>query len=243
MKIKNLISLLSLIILLFSFVSCSNFDSGPDTETSKTFDISDFTSLNLEIVGEVIYEQSDSVYLTASGSSSLIDDLEVKNDKGELSIDMKNKRKFSKSSKKLIIHVGSPHLQSINSKSIGSLTIKNRFEGDKLSIINTGVGEIIIEDCNVGTFNLDSKSVGSIKVKGKATNTFINSDGVGNIDCSEFKSENAKLICRGTGNLSVYAQKSLDISLTGIGNVDYYGNPADVKTNINGMGKARNMNP
>lgn len=244
MKAKKILFLFSLLtFIIFSAVSCINFDSEPDTDTSKTFDISDFTSLNLEIVGEVIYEQSDSVYLTASGSSKLIEALNVSDNKGELSIEMKKLRRFSGSTKKLVIRVGSTHLQSINSKGVGSLTIKNEFVGDKLTIINSGVGEVKIDNCNVGSFTIDSKSVGSITVAGKANETSINSEGVGNIDCSELKSENTKVVSKGTGNISVYAHKSLNVSMTGIGNVNYYGNPSEIKTDINGLGKAKNMEP
>lgn len=228
-------------IILFSAASCVNSES--DSDTSKTFDIADFSSLNTEIVGEVIYEQSDSVYLTASGSSTLIEALKVSDKKGELSIKLNNKRKFSVSKKELVIRVGSPYLKSINFQSVGILHLKDYFKSDQLSITNKGVGQIIIDDCHVGTFNLSSQSVGNIKIKGTSNEAFIQSQGVGNIDCSEFKTMKTKAVSKGTGNLSVYAEKSVDISLTGIGNVNYYGNPSEVKTDITGLGNATNMNP
>ena len=233
---------LSLVTLLvFSAVSCTNSES--DSDTSKTFTISDFSSLNIELIGEVIYEQSDSFYLNASGSSRLIEALKVSDKKGELSIELKNKRKYSGNKKKLVIRVGSPHLQSINFQSVGILHLKNYFKSDQLTITNKGVGEIKIDDCHVGTFNLTSKSVGTIEVKGTANEAFIQSEGIGNIDCSEFKSGRTKVISKGVGNLSVYAQNSLDISITGIGNVNYYGNPMEIKTDISGIGKASGMDP
>ena len=236
MKITKLVSFLSLTILvLFSAVSCTN--SGADLETSKDITIADFSSLNIELIGEVIYEQSDSFYLSASGSSNLIDALQVSDSKGQLSIELKNKRKYSGNKKKLIIRVGSPHLQKINFESVGNLHLKNSFKGDQLTITNKGVGQIVIDDCQVGTFNLTTKSVGSIEVKGTANEAFIQSEGVGNIDCSGFKAENIKVVSKGAGNISVYAEKSLDISMTGIGNVNYYGNPSEVKTDIKGLGK------
>ena len=237
MKIAKLVSFLSLaIVVLFSAVSCTN--SGVDSETTKDFTVSDFSGLNIELIGEVIYEQSDSSYLNASGSSTLIDALHVSDNKGELSIELKNKRKFSGNKKKLVIRVGSPHLQLIHFESVGNLHLKNSFKGDQLTITNKGVGQIVIDDCHVGTFNLTTKSVGTIEVKGAANEVFIQSEGVGNIDCSGLKAENTKVVSKGAGNLSVYAQKSLDISMTGIGNVIYYGNPSEIKTDIKGLGKA-----
>ncbi len=237
---KNYHLFLSLItLLLFSAISCTNSES--DTKTSKNFTISDFTSLNLQIIGEVIYEQSDSYYLSASGNSKLIEALEISDGKGELSIELKNKRKFSGNKQSLIIRVGSPHLQSINFEGVGTLHLKNYFEGDQLNITNKGVGEIIIDDCNVDIFDLTSKSVGSIEIKGTANEASIQSEGVGNIDCSEFLSKRTKVINKGAGNLSAYAQESINIFIAGIGNVKYYGNPAEVITDISGIGKVKGM--
>ena len=221
--------------VLFNSISCVN--SAPDSETSKVYAIANFSSLNLETIGDVTYEQSDSFQMVADGSSKLIEALEVSDNNGELSIKLKNKNQFSGNTKKLSIRVGSPYLKSVNFESVGSLHIKGNFKGDELKIINQGVGEITIDDCHVSTFRLNTKSVGSIVAKGTSNEVFIESEGVGSIDCSELKSEKTKVVSRGAGNLSVYATKSVDISLKGIGNVVYYGNPPEVKTDISGLGK------
>lgn len=235
-KMKKLILHLNLVaLILFSAASCTS--SEPDSVATETFPISDFSSLNLELIGEVFYEQADSFYLHASGSSILIEALKVSDSKGELSIGLKNRRKYSSSKKELVIRVGSPRLRSITFKSIGTLHLKNYFAGDELSIINHGVGKIKIDDCQVGTFNLTSKSLGLVEAKGRANKTFIDSDGLGKIDFSEFESKNTTVISTGVGNLSVYARESIDISVSGIGNVSYYGNPEEVKTDVSGMGK------
>ncbi|MEO6901848.1 MAG: head GIN domain-containing protein [Bacteroidia bacterium] len=240
MKIKKLTFILNLGILIsLSVQSCVNSQS--DSTSSKTFTISDFSGLNLELIGEVYYEQSDSFYLNASGSSLLIEDLKISENDGKLSIELKNKRKYSGDTKKLVIRVGSPRLQAITFKSIGTLHIKNHFESDKLNITCNGVGKIKVDDCHVGIFNLASMSVGLIEIKGTSNETSINSEGVGEIDCSEFKSKNVKVVCRGIGSTSVYAEDNLDISASGIGNINYYGNPVSVKTDISGMGKATKM--
>lgn len=236
---KKKFILIPVILALFSAVSCNVSKS--DSDTSKTYKISDFSSLNLELIGDVFYEQADSSYLNVSGSSTLIEALKVSDNKGNLSIELKNKRKFT-GKKKLVLRVGSPHLTKVNFESVGTLHIKNKFKSDELSINNKGVGEIIIDDCHVGNFNLTTKSIGSIEIRGTSNETYIYSEGMGKMDCSEFQSKKVKVISKGVGNLSVYAQESINISLTGIGNVDLYGNPAEVKTDISGMGKVTRVN-
>lgn len=228
------------VLLLITAASCT--DPEPDSITSKTYDISNFTSLDLEIIGEVQYEQADSFYLNASGSTTVIDALTVSDSDGKLSIELKNKKKFSESKKELVIKVGSPQLKEINFESIGNLHLKNKIQTSELTITNNGIGKIEIDDCHVGSFNLTSKSVGLIEAKGSTNELNINSQGVGNIDCSELKSKNAKVVSKGTGNISVFASESVDISLQGVGNVNYYGNPSTVNTDISGIGKATPKN-
>ena len=235
---KNGIILITAVFTLFSLLSCNDLKS--DSNTSKTYDISEFTSLNLELIGEVFYEQSDNAYLNVSGSSILIDALKVSDDNGTLSIEMRNKRKFT-GKKKLVVKIGSPHLAKVNFESIGTLHFKNKFIGDELSINNKGVGEIIIDNCQVEKFNLDSKSIGSIKIKGTSNLTSINSVGLGEIDASEFKSKKVKVVSEGVENLSVYAEESIDITMKGLGNINYYGNPAEVKTDISKLGKVNRI--
>mgnify|MGYP003609947229 CR=1 FL=1 len=67
--------------------------------------------------------------------------------------------------------------------------------------------------------------------------TSINSVGLGEIDASEFKSKNVKVLSEGMENLSVYAENSIDITMKGLGNINYYGNPSEVKTDISKLGK------
>ncbi len=235
---KKAIILFTAVFTLFSLVSCNDLKA--DSNTSKTYDISEFTSLDLELIGEVFYEQSDSTYLNVSGSSILIDALQVSDDNGALSIKLRNKQKFT-GKKKLVVKVGSPHLAKVNFESIGSLRFKNKFIGDDLSINNKGVGEIIIDDFQVEKFNLVSKSIGSIKIKGTSNSTSINSVGLGEIDASEFKSKKVKIVSEGVENLSVYAEDSIDITMKGLGNINYYGNPAEVKTDISKLGKVNRI--
>lgn len=83
--------------------------------------------------------------------------------------------------------------------------------------------------------------MGSVEVKGTSDETFIRSEGLGEIDCSEFKSKKARVESKGVGSLSVYAEESINISVTGMGNVSYYGNPVKVETDISGIGKVTRM--
>lgn len=238
--LKSLFLLSTILIAFFSITSCKNIDAG--SEISKSFPVSEFLDLELEIVGDVYYEQSDSFYLNVKGGSNLIDKLIVTNSEGKLSVKLADKNNLSANKNDLEFRIGSPNLEKINFNSVGSFISKNEFLGDKLTIVNNGVGEINMKDCNVKNFNLISNGVGTAVITGSTKSTFINSQGVGEIDCSQFRSEKAIVECHGIGNVSVYAESNIYIELSGIGSVKFYGDPEEVNSNISGLGNIENMN-
>ena len=71
------------IVILLSVVSCSN--SNTSANNKENFTVSNFSRLNLELLGDVYYEQSDSSYMTVSGSSDLTEKLKVSSNDGMLS--------------------------------------------------------------------------------------------------------------------------------------------------------------
>lgn len=227
------------IVILLSLVSCST--SNTSSKNTANYSVSNFFSLNLELLGDVYYEQSDSSYVEVSGSSDLIEKLKVSSNDGMLSIKLEGIKSFSLKRKELIVKIGSPQLEVIDFNGIGTFYIKNHFKGSRLSITNHGVGKIKIDSCNVKSFHLNSAAIGSIEVKGSSQTSVIQSEGLGKIDCSEFRTLNTKVKSKGVGDIAVHAQDSIEMVVSGTGNIKYYGNPIVVKSDISGLGKVTNM--
>ena len=239
MKARNFTFPAITISLLLLMTSCVGTNS--KTIITKDFEVSDFKSLNLEVVGEIIFEQSSTPYLTVEGNENLVEELEVDNDNNHLTIKSDKQRRFFKDKGKLTLKIGSASLEEINQKGVGSFLIKGDFNAESLHVKHTGVGNFNIDNCNLEKFNLESQSVGNCRVKGTANTVVIESDGVGNIDCSDLITQNAKVVSQGVGNLSVHAENELNIVVKGIGNVTYAGNPEVLKTDITGIGKVKEL--
>lgn len=225
---------LSLMLMLASCVGQNSKNM-----ITKDFEVSDFKTLSLEVVAEVIFEQSATPYFSAQGNENLVEELEVSHQNNRLSIKSDKQRRLFKDKGKLTLRIGSPSLNEIHQKGVGSFHLKGDFNAKSLHVKHTGVGSFTVDNCKLEEFNLESQSVGTCRVKGKANSVFIESDGVGNIDCSDLISKNTKVISKGVGNLSIYAEEKLDIVVKGVGNVTYSGDPEVLKTDISGIGKVR----
>lgn len=224
-------------LFLMSAYGCSNTASN----TTKSFPVADFSELDLEVLGEVYYEQSDSLYVTASGSTDLVEELHVTHDGNKLEIELENIKTFSLKRKDLVIRVGSPRLEAIDHNSIGTLHIPGTLAGERLRVRNEGAGEIKIADCRVASFNLVSKGVGSIEVGGTANHAAIELEGVGTLNCTKLKTTNTTVVNKGVGDVMVHATDTLNATLSGTGSIKYYGNPGQVNAKVSGLGQVTNM--
>lgn len=115
----------------------------------------------------------------------------------------------------LKIKVAAKQLQSINMKGSGKVHA-DHLDGKMFEATIGGAGEFEA----VGT--VDSASA-SIK-------------GSGNVHFDQLKTKSTSVDISGAGNASVFASDSLDVKISGCGNVDCKGNPSKVKKDITGSG-------
>lgn len=70
----------------------------------------------------------------------------------------------------------------------------------------------------------------------------VNLSGAGFVDAEGLRARHVKASCSGAGSISVHASESLDASVSGIGAINYTGNPETVKQNVSGLGKVNRKN-
>lgn len=133
------------------------------------------------------------------------------------------------------VYVTTPRLEEVHLSGSGNITGKGRFTGaDRLKAKVSGIGNIVME---VNTPEVDAtiNGSGSITLSGETRNEEIQISGIGDFHGDGLKAETAKVKISGSGNARLYADKSLDARIAGIGSVYYKGNPA-ISQKISGSG-------
>lgn len=105
---------------------------------------------------------------------------------------------------------------------------------DKIELL--GAGSIQVTNIYRPNCTLELTGVGSIEAAGKTENLAIEAHGVGSISAKHVRAQNARVESHGIGSTSVFASNSLDIDISGIGNLTYYGNPQFVRKSAGGIG-------
>lgn len=209
---KNL--LVTAMILLFLATSCWHGrgvrGSGIiDEEVRQT---SDFTMIELNGAYSVEIEQADENKITIIAEDNILPLVKTKVRGDKLIIE--NKRSISPR-EEIIVKIKVKKLERLESSGANDV-YATKIECDRFDVDMSGASSIELEG-KVDIFNIDLSGAGSIKAKDLIANEV-------RIDLS------------GASSASVYAKKKIRGDLSGVGSIDYYGDPEDVDVNKSGLG-------
>ena len=85
-------------------------------------------------------------------------------------------------------------------------------------------------------FEVELSGAGSIDLEGIVDDLRAEISGAGNIDARNLKAKDVSISVSGAASADVYAKESLEASVSGVGSIDYYGDPVKTKTNVSGVG-------
>jgi hypothetical protein len=117
----------------------------------------------------------------------------------------------------------------------------------KVEIVVTSLREVSIHgacDAEIEGFRGDSfcynlSGAGDLTMDGEVDDLEIKVSGAGNADTSDLKAQNVEVSVSGAGNARVYAARSLQARVSGVGKITYYGDPQEKSTRVSGIGSIK----
>jgi hypothetical protein len=210
---KKSILVLIALIFAFSLTSCrlgGKRGSGRIAEEKR--EISDFSEIELGGSYNVDITVGEETSLTIEGDDNLL----------------KYVRTYVRG-KKLIIDTE----RNINPRKDILVTITTP-ELDEL--YGSGACDIFIDKIKSETFYLNMSGACSIKANGHVDKLKIQISGAGSVDAERLIANAVKVDISGASSASVYADEYLQATVSGVGSIDYYGDPDDVDSNVSGIG-------
>ena len=229
------------ILILALLIISTNIACAQSKQTRDEFEVSNFTAIKSNIVGNIEIKQSSQTSVVAEGDEEILDLLEVKIENGTLVFKLSERgfKLFKNKKNMLTIFVNTPMLTKLESDGVGNIAVKGNFETPELTVISEGVGNIYADNMNIGSLKIDSEGVGNISFSGKAKSVEVKSEGVGNINTQNLITANATVKSEGVGNVSCFSSDYMKVDSEGVGNVTYYGNPKTTNLNKKGIGKIK----
>lgn len=104
------------------------------------------------------------------------------------------------------------------------------------SVYVSGANDISVDGVNTDDFSVDLSGAGHVYVDGTANRFNADLSGAGSLNAKDLKANDVRVSVSGAASADVYAKVSLDASVSGVGSIDYYGDPQKTSTSVSGVG-------
>jgi len=221
-----------MILMTFSMLLLTGCADGPIQTRSE--DVSDFERIRIETFGEFLIEQGEEESLTIEAPRDYLRYITTEVDDKTLVIN--TRRGFIGGPvRRVVFTITVKDLNAITLSGAGAVKIMN-LESEELAVTLTGAGSIEIDDLQARELDVNLTSAGAIIIAGKVDKQDIDLSGVGSYEAGDLQSEEASISLSGAGSAVVWVEDLLDVDVSGLGSVSYYGKNPVVRQNVSGLG-------
>lgn len=205
----------------------------------RDYPVADISAVSSSIPLELELIQDDRESLVLEDDDGQLAEVEVTMEGGTVRIRSKNRSTSWKKSVRGVLHtkrIESIHLAgtgTIKSASIRAENLKATISGSgNIQLRRLDAKEVKIVVSGAGTVDLGSGRVEALAV----TVT-----GAGDVIAGKLRSDSGKVAISGAGTTTLWPEKTLDVRITGVGTVRYYGDPQIVDRHVVGVGNVKRM--
>lgn len=213
---KLIVTLLTVIVIV---TSCNkNTISGYGSTKTETRTVSPFTGVQIEGSSSVTISQGAQQKLEVSGYENLLPIYETYVQNGTLVLKFKSDY-YNVRNNNIRVSITAGDISKLGINGSGVFTIKN-FNSNSLTALINGSGNINIENSIYNS--------ASLKVNGS-----------GEIRGQQLLAKQADVEINGSGTIDIHCTEKLNAAIHGSGEINYWGNPANVTVDVSGSGKVR----
>jgi hypothetical protein len=238
--IKRMMIVISLCVL--ATMACSvngfSFSQGSGVLVSEDRELGDFNQVSLEGIGELTITQGDRPALTITAEDNVIDKIitEVRGDTLVISF----QKGFNVApTKKIRFILVVEELEDLTLSGAGDISI-GALESTSLDVTISGAGNLEIDFLEAKDVNIELSGAGDVEIAGNVVDQSVRLSGAGNYDAGDLQSQTAVLEISGFGNSTLWVEDALDITMSGAGQLEYYGHPV-VSQHISGAGSIESL--
>lgn len=166
---------------------------------TKDCNVSDFTSINLQSVGNIIFTQSDSYSCRMEGPAEFVEKTQVSVQGSTLIITHKQQKKNN--IKNLTLYISAPILNAVQIDGVGNFTVNETLKLKTISFQLNGVGNFDVKNLQCDNVNARVNGVGNMELNVNCRMVDAAVSGVGSITLSG-KADTAELRREGIGKIS-----------------------------------------
>ena len=219
------LSVLLLIAVMLTVAACNaGIVRGSGKLVTETRQVSNFDSIDLSGVGEVIITQGGSESLSIETDDNVMKHLKIVVENGTLKLGFEEGFQ-SITPTRLVFSVGVDDLTGLTISGSGDIEAE-ALETDLLDVTVSGSGDVRIAALTTGEVRTEISGSGEVSLAGEASAQDVTISGSGKYLAGDLCSESVKMDVSGSGDVTVCAIETLDTNISGSGSVSYYGKPS-----------------
>jgi len=228
---KLLLVLLSVFILYgCGFMRCIH---GSGRVISETRNVAEFSGISVGGNANLYITQGPTQSLRIEAEDNILPILRTKVEGRTLVIE--NKRCIQ-NHRPINIYATMQDVRELEILGSGKIIGETIITTNKLDINISGSGKANLE-VNADKLKTRISGSGDMAFSGKVTDFDVIVSGSGNIRARNLETNSSFITVSGSGDCIVSAKDELDVTISGSGRVEYYGEPLKVHSNVSGSGK------
>ncbi len=216
---------------------------GSGTVAEETFSFTGITGVQLATIGELEIELGDTEELRIEADDNLLEYFEAVMEGDTLRIDMVDgtwRRLLLRPSRSVRYTLTVKDLEFIGLSSTGDAHTAT-LSADRFEIRVTSTGDLSMDGIDANALEVHVSSTGDVRIgEGVAENQNIRISSTGDYDGASVRSAQTTVRLSSTGDARVWAEESLDATLSSTGSVHYRGDP-EVFDNHSSTGRVRRI--
>ena len=133
------------------------------------------------------------------------------------------------------VTVYSPTLIELENRGLANVEV-DRVSGSSLKVTNSGVGSLYFSGLGLERLEATCDGVGNVELGGTARWARLDCSGVGSIAAEQLQADTVVGEVSGVGGISCFARKAIKGVVSGVGSLNYGGNPPDKELKRTGVG-------
>jgi len=207
---------------------------GSGIVVSEEREISNFTGVSLEGIGDLEIIQGDVEALTIEAEDNIMGKIESYVSGSTLHIGIERFINVVPT-RGITYTLTVKDLNSIEISGYGDVYIAS-LATDRLEVNVSGGGRIEVDNLMADSLGVELSGAGDFDLAGVVDQQNISLSGAGSYKASDLQSRVVEIDISGAGSAQLWATEELDVNLSGVGSLQYYGD-AVVQQNISGIGK------